>query len=117
MNARAARHGRTLTYGMSCHVICAGTMEEAVRQAEELEEHGKKDRISFVAAKALGPGLLGTPREIARRIALYEDAGVGTIMIHGHPMLDCIERVAKYVMPLVPEFRACKHAAEGKAAE
>lgn len=107
MSARAARHGRTLAYGLSCHVICADTMAQAERQARDLEEHGKTSRIAFVAAKALGPGLVGPPEEIARRIALYEAAGVGTLMIHGHPMIDCIERVARDVIPLVPKMRAC----------
>ena len=116
MNARAGAHQRRLTYGMSCHVICAGAMDEALARARSLEEHGKTSRIAFVAAKALGPGLIGPPEEIARRIALYEDAGVGTLMIHCHPMLEGLERFAREVIPLVPDRRPC-HGAKPRTSD
>jgi dimethylsulfone monooxygenase len=103
MNARAARHDRTIQYGMSCHVICADTADEADALARELEEHGKSSRVSFIAAKALGPGLVGTPDTIAARIRRYEAAGVGTLMLHFHPMMAGMERFAREVMPLVGE--------------
>ena len=91
MNARAARHGRRVDYGMSCHVICADTTD-AVDLANQLEEHGKASRVAFIAAKALGPGLVGTPELIADRIRRYEAAGVGTLMLHFHPMVEGMER-------------------------
>jgi FMNH2-dependent dimethyl sulfone monooxygenase len=103
MNARAASHGRKIDYGMSCHVICADTADEAHALAAELEEHGKTSRVSFIAAKALGPGLVGTPEMIAERIRRYEAAGVGTLMLHFHPMMEGMERFARSVMPLVAE--------------
>ena len=34
LNARAARYGRKLGFGMSCHVVCADTNAEAARLAE-----------------------------------------------------------------------------------
>jgi FMNH2-dependent dimethyl sulfone monooxygenase len=86
---------------MSCHVVCADTNAEAVRLADELEEHGKTSRVSFIAAKALGPGLVGTPETIAERIRHYEAIGVGTLMLHFHPMIEGMERFARDIIPLV----------------
>ena len=86
---------------MSCHVICADT--DARRRSSspiELEEHGKTNRVAFIAAKALGPGLVGTPEMIADRIRRYEAAGVGTLMLHFHPMIEGMERFAREIMPL-----------------
>jgi dimethylsulfone monooxygenase len=101
MNARAARHGRRIGYGMSCHVICADTTDEAHALASQLEEHGKTSRVAFIAAKALGPGLVGTPDTIAARVRRYEAAGVGTLMLHFHPMMAGMERFARDVIPPV----------------
>jgi FMNH2-dependent dimethyl sulfone monooxygenase len=101
MRTRAAAHGRDLGFGMSCHVICADTMEEAERSADALEEHGKTNNVAFISAKALGPGLVGTPEVIAERIELFEAAGVGTLMMHFHPMIESMENFARKIMPLV----------------
>jgi len=103
MRKRAARHGRTLNFGMSCHVICADTAGRAVELASQLEEHGRSasNRVAFIAAKALGPGLVGTPEQIADRIRQYEMAGVGTMMMHFHPMVDGMESFARQIMPLL----------------
>jgi FMNH2-dependent dimethyl sulfone monooxygenase len=101
MRKRAERHGRSVDFGMSCHVICADTTEQAISLANQLEEHGKADRVAFIAARALGPGLVGTPQLIAERIRRYEAAGVGTLMLHFHPMVEGMERFAREVMPLL----------------
>lgn len=101
MDAHARGYGRTMRYGMSAHVICRPTAEAALAAAEALAEYGKKDPVSMVAAKALGPGLLGTPREIAARIRRYEDMGIETFMLHFSPMLDGLETFAAEVMPLL----------------
>ena len=101
MRARAAANGRDIGFGMSCHVICADTTEEAEQAAEALEEHGKTDNVAFISAKALGPGLVGPPDVIARRIELFEAAGVGTLMMHFHPMIESMEKFARDVIPLI----------------
>ena len=101
MKARAARHGRRIDFGMSCHVICADAKDTAIDLANQLEEHGKSNRIAFIAARALGPGLVGTPDMIAERILRYEAAGVSTLMLHFHPMMEGMERFARQVMPLL----------------
>jgi FMNH2-dependent dimethyl sulfone monooxygenase len=101
MRERAARHGRHIDFAMSCHVICADSPDKAVELANQLEEHGKTNRIARSAALALGAGLVGTPDAIAARILRYEAAGVGTLMLHFHPMMEGMERFASQVMPLL----------------
>jgi FMNH2-dependent dimethyl sulfone monooxygenase len=106
MRGRAARHGRSVRFGMSCHVICADSMERSIELADQLEEHGKTNRIAFIAARALGPGLVGTPQVIAERVSLLEAAGVDTLMLHFHPMMEGMERFAGQVMPLLQKQAA-----------
>lgn len=101
MRDLAAGYGRQLRFGMSCHVICEESNGAAERKAHALEEHGKENRISFIAAKALGPGLVGTPDRIAKRTRAYEAAGVDTLMMHFHPMIEGMEIFSQEVMPLV----------------
>lgn len=101
MNARTAHYGRSIDFGMSCHVICTDSTDKAIELANQLEEHGKTNRIAFIAAKALGPGLVGTPETIADRIRRYEAVGVGTLMLHFHPMVEGMEGFARQVMPLL----------------
>ena len=80
---------------VSCHL--RRSTGSAVDLANQLEEHGKtiSNRVAFIAAKALGPGLVGTPEQIADRIRRYEAAGVGTLMMHFHPMMEGMERFAR----------------------
>jgi dimethylsulfone monooxygenase len=101
MQSRAAHHGRSVAFGMSCKVICADTRDKAIELADQLEEHGKTNRIAFIAARALGPGLVGTPEMIADRILRYQAAGVGTLMLHFHPMMEGMEKFARQIMPLL----------------
>jgi FMNH2-dependent dimethyl sulfone monooxygenase len=101
MRARAGEHGRTLGFGISCHVLTADTDREAYRRAQALEEHGKQNRLALIAAKALGAGLYGSPATIARRLRRYEEIGIDTLMIHCHPMIEGLDTFAREVMPLV----------------
>jgi FMNH2-dependent dimethyl sulfone monooxygenase len=101
MRSRAARHGRELGFGISCHVLCAPTDEKALAKAQVLEELGNKSRLALISAKALGAGLLGSPGTIARRIERYDRIGVSTAMMHFHPMIEGMELFAREVMPLV----------------
>ncbi len=99
MDARAARYGRTLRYGVSVHVICRRTREEALAAAERLEEHGKTNRIAMIAALALGAGLVGTYEEVAERMLAYHALGVELFLIHFSPMLDELDRFGSEVVP------------------
>lgn len=95
IRARAARCGRTIGIGVSTHIACASTMEEAIAQANDIEA----DPLANVAAKALGAGLIGPPDEIADRIRVYEDMGVTCLMLQFHPMKEGLERFAEEIMP------------------
>ena len=99
MAARAARYGRTLRYGVSVHVICRPTHEEAVATAERLEAHGQTNRIARIAALALGAGLVGTYETVAERMLAYHAAGVDLFLMHFSPMLPEMERFAAEVLP------------------
>jgi dimethylsulfone monooxygenase len=98
---RAGYFGRTLSFGMSAHVICA-EMSEAHARADELEAYGQRDRISSTAARGLGACLVGPPELIAERMRAYEAIGVELFLLHFHPMLPGLETFAQQVMPLLP---------------
>ena len=104
MAERSRSYGREIRYGISAHVICEATRDVAEAKADALEEYGKKDPISAVAAKALGAGLVGTPREIAARLRRYEEIGIDTFMLHYHPMMEGLETFAAEVIPLLPSI-------------
>ncbi len=106
MKARAARYGRKLNFSMSCHVICSHSNEDAIEQANQLEAHGKTSRLAWVASKALGTGFVGTPETIADRIRRFEMAGVETMMLQFHPMMEGMETFAREIMPLLEKKKA-----------
>ena len=106
MKARAARYGRKLGFSMSCHVICESSNDAAIEKANALEVHGKSNRISWIAARALGVGLVGTPDTIVERIRRYEAAGVQTMMLQFHPMIEGMETFAREILPLLDERKA-----------
>lgn len=101
MKDEAAALGRSLTFGISAHAICADTMEEALAQADEMEAYGRRDPIARIAANALGPGLIGTPEAIAERLDLYAAAGIDLVMLKFSPMAEQLDTFATRVMPLV----------------
>jgi dimethylsulfone monooxygenase len=106
MKSRAARHGRKLGFSMSCHVICESSDATAIEKANALEEHGKTNRIAFISSRALGVGLVGTPDTIADRIRRYEAAGVQTMMLQFHPMIEGMETFAREILPLLDKRKA-----------
>ena len=72
---RGVRPVAVLRHQRACHLHRerAGEAEERVR---ELEEYGGRDPVSAVAAKGLGAGLVGTPRQIADRLRYLESIGI-----------------------------------------
>jgi FMNH2-dependent dimethyl sulfone monooxygenase len=106
VRAMAAEHGRTIEIGVSGHVICADTQEEAERLADELTEYGNKGMMNFIVSKSIGTGLVGTPEILAERLSLYESLGVSFTMLHFHPMQDGMRRFAGKVMPLLGQTAA-----------
>lgn len=101
LNRRSESYGRTLSYGISAHVICTDSVNEAEERVRELEEYGKQDPVSAVAAKALGAGLVGSPAQIADRLRYLESLDVDCPMVHFYPMMEGLETFAARVMPLL----------------
>ncbi len=101
LDRRSESYGRSLSYGISAHVICAESAGEAEERALELEEYGSRDPVSAVAAKGLGAGLVGTPRHIAERLRYFQSIGIDCPMVHFYPMMEGLEVFAAKVMPLV----------------
>lgn len=101
MEDLASQFGRQVRYGMSGHVICAVTLEEAERRATELEAYGRLARYNKSTAAALGACLVGTPQMIAERIRVYESIGIELMMLHFHPMIEGMETFVREVMPLL----------------
>lgn len=102
LSARAKQFGRKLAFGISAHVICADTLGEANARAAELENYGRRDRISSTAARGLGACLVGTPDLIAERMRRYEEIGVDLFLLNFHPMRAGLDKFAQSVMPLLP---------------
>lgn len=97
MRERAGQRGRTLGYGLSTYVICADTLDAALREAAEMDQIPEAN----VSAKALNAGLVGTPEIIAERIRRYQDDGIDCLMLQFHPMSDALETFPAKVMPLI----------------
>ena len=66
-------YGRTIRYGINCHVICDDTMEARASEADRARGFEQKP-LSASIAKALGGGLSARPTLIAERIMRYEDS-------------------------------------------
>ena len=97
MRQRAARHGRTLGYGISTLAIVDETDAGAEARAAALAGNAAS---AAVAARALGAGLVGSPRRVAERIWRYADAGIDLLMLQFHPFREGMEVFAETVMPL-----------------
>ncbi len=97
MRDLAARHGRTLGFGLNPQVILAPSMEQATAMADAVENPANRDRIS----NTLGAGLVGTPEVVAERILAYEKAGISIMMLRFTPMLEGLEMFGREVMPLL----------------
>ena len=106
LSQTAAGFGRKLGFGMSAHVVCAGTMEEAVARAVRLEAYGDLARYNKSAVSGLGACLVGTPQLIAERICAYEQAGLDFILIQSNPMEEGLDQFLSDILPLVNASKA-----------
>jgi dimethylsulfone monooxygenase len=101
MQERVHRHGRKLGYGLSGHVICARTLEEAQARANSFEEYGNLARYNRSAMAGLGSCLVGTRDMIVERIQAYEQAGVDLLLLHFHPMIEGFDQFVEEILPFV----------------
>ncbi|WP_026568735.1 LLM class flavin-dependent oxidoreductase [Sediminibacillus sp. JSM 1682029] len=113
------------SFGMAAYVICRDTEEEALEEWKRITDvkdsagyAGYQDFVSksqleqqvelndySVSNRGLRPNLIGTPDQIAERIAAYEEAGLDLLLLQFSPQLEEMERFSQQVMPLVEEKR------------
>ncbi len=101
MRESARRHGRTLGYGLSAHVICAPTLEQARASADAFEAYGNLARYNRSASAGLGACLVGTRDMIIERIDAYRRAGVELLLLQFHPMIEGLEQFVADILPQV----------------
>jgi FMNH2-dependent dimethyl sulfone monooxygenase len=99
MRERLLRQDRRIGFGLSGHVICADTVEEAHERAEALVAYGALARYNRTASRGLGACLVGTRDTIVARIRAYEAIGVDTLMLHFSPMLDGLQSFVRDIKP------------------
>lgn len=119
--AEAGHDPEAMQFGMAAFMICRDTEEEAQREHERITaapepgspayhsyrdfvENSKSDVTSAeyaVSNRGLRPNLVGTPEQIAERLAAYEAAGLDLVLVQCSPMLDEVERIGEQVLPLV----------------
>lgn len=103
MNARAARFGRKLRYGISATVICDDSQDKAEARALATEEARLHIREGRSAISALGAGLVGTPQEIAARMRRYEDIGVECFMLRFPQQAEGLDQFGEQILPLIQD--------------
>jgi FMNH2-dependent dimethyl sulfone monooxygenase len=116
---RARWDAPPLRFGVAAYVVCRDTEAEAQREVErittlregapgfenfgqwvngtQLEQRLKLEDYS-VSNRGLRSGLVGTPEQIAERIAEFERAGVELLLLQFSPQLEEMERFAAEVM-------------------
>lgn len=108
--------------GMSAYVIVRDTEAEAQAELdrittvdpdspgyasfEEFTRHSNLDielskQEYSVGTRGLRPGLVGTPEQVAEKIAAFEEAGVTLLLIQSSPLHSELERIADQLIPLV----------------
>jgi len=123
MAARRSRTGKPpLSYGMAAFAIVRPTEREARRELERITNVAPgspgyanyqdwvantqlESRLSLedysVSNRGLRAGLVGTPEQVAERIAAFAEVGVDLLLLQASPQLEEMERFAEEVMPLV----------------
>lgn len=117
------------TFGMAAYIVCRDTEEEVQQELARIQEMkegskayaGYKDFVSksqlnvqvsiedyCVSNRGLRPNLVGTPKQIAKRILAYEEIGVNLLILQFSPQLEEMQRFAEKVMPVVERLRAEK---------
>jgi len=101
MRRRSAACKRQVKCGISAHVVCADTQEEAQARVDDLVAYGKLGRIPFIAVNGLGAGLFGTPEVIAERMRRLDSIGIDVVMLKFSPMLAQLDKFGSEVLPLL----------------
>ena len=119
---RERLEGSAMEFGMAAYVIVRDTAEEAERERARITNvdvgsagyHNYQDwlantqleqRVSLedysVSNRGLRAGLVGTAEQVADRIRMFQDAGVGLLLLQCSPQLEEMERFAEEVIPIL----------------
>lgn len=111
-----------LGFGVAAFVVCRPTAEAAQRELRRIvdvranprafasyQDFVRHSRLEtplpledyVVSNRGLRTGLVGTPEQIAERIAALERIGVDLLLLQCSPQLEEMERIAAEVFPLV----------------
>ena len=111
-----------LAFGVAAFVVCRRTEAAARREVRRITDVRRsargyanyqdwvantrlEQRVSLedysVSNRGLRAGLVGTPEQIAERIAQFERAGVDLLLLQCSPQAEEMERFTEEVMPLV----------------
>ncbi len=111
-----------LKFGVAAYVVCRSTEAAAHREVARITDVRQsaagyanyqewiantqlEQRVSLedysVSNRGLKAGLVGTPEQVAERIAEFERAGVDLLLLQFSPQHEEMERFAAEVMPLV----------------
>ncbi len=115
--------GPPIKFGMAAYIICRDTEREAREEYNRIIDvhadrksyetyqafvSGSKLRTSVtledysVSNRGLRPALVGTPAQIAERLAEYERLGVGLILAQCSPMHEEVRTIGERLLPLLP---------------
>ena len=83
LDALAAAQGRRLLYALRTEIVARHTAEDAAEASDGTDD----------------PALTGDFAQVAARLNAYLDAGVETLILHGHPHLEEAYRTAQHVLP------------------
>lgn len=111
LGERAAAAGRRVRVALDLPIIARETEDEAwARVHRQWDELGRPDAATehalgdgrWAGFDALGYdqriGLVGSYEQVARRLAVYEIAGVQTFVLSGHPHIEEIHRAGEHLL-------------------
>ena len=120
LSERRERHGlKPMKFGVAGYVVVRDSQEEAEREVQRITDVSQsaagynnyqqwvsgtqlETKVSLedysVSNRGLRSGLVGTPEQVAERIAEFEDAGVDLLLLQFSPQLEEMERVAEQVI-------------------
>lgn len=124
VRTRRERLGLTpMRFGMAAYIICRDREDDARRELARITDvhadrktyetyqafvSGSKLRTNIsledysVSNRGLRPMLVGTPEQIAERIAEYERLGVELILAQCSPMHEDVQIIGERLLPLLP---------------
>lgn len=101
MNVRSQKYGRQVNYAVNAFVLVDDTDEKAEKRAKKLLDEEVNEKFAAIQASSMAVGLIGSAETIAERIKMYEEKGVGLILMKFYPTREDMERIGKEVLPKV----------------